>query len=338
MVQYDKEILSLYTTPSTDGLSNVVKRVTWRYQAKEDIYVADIYKDTYFQTVDPNNFIDYYELTSEVILSWIASVENMNNLKQELDQKLVEVKNPVIVEKKIPWDKSLNYTGNEKYVLVSEGSVVFGPRTWNSDAFNDELEKIDLEESLPVDILAYKQGLVPIDTPLTINENVKIYQAIMAEQNLEENQYLNETETTWNFSSGKAVGSHPVITREPEPEPTLDELKEQKINELRSIIDNKEVNGSVEVEVTSGNDKFSTDNNSVLFYIRKQLTLNENQTFVFTNKEGNDVTLNKEDFIAVIQAVETYIDNYKSIGRQKRDLIKACTTKEELNNISLEIE
>jgi hypothetical protein len=338
MVQYDKEILSLYTTPSVDGLSNVVKRVTWRYQAKEDTYVADIYKDTFFETVDPNNFVNYSQLTEETVLGWIASVEDMNQLKQQLDARLADVKAPAIVEKKIPWDKSVNYTGNEKYVLVNEGTVVFGPRTWDSDIFNDELEKLGLEESLPVNILAYKQGLVPIDTALTINENVKIYQAVMVEQELEDNQYLNESETTWNLSSGKAVGSHPVITREPEPEPTLDQLKEQKISQLRSAIDDKETNGSVEVTVTSGAGKFRTDNNSVLFYIRKQLTLNDDQTNIFADKDGNDVTLDKEDFASVIQAVETYIDNYKSIGRTKIKLIKACTTKAELDNISLEIE
>lgn len=338
MVQYDKEILSLYTTPSMNGLSNVVKRVTVRYQAKEDTYVADIYKETYFETVDPNNFVNYSQLTEDTVLGWVELVEDMDDMKQSLDARLLEVKSPAIIEKRIPWDKSVNYTGNEKYVLVNEGTVVFGPRTWDSGIFNDELEKLGLEESLAVDILAYKQGLVPVDTPLTVNENVKIYQSVMAKQDLEENQYLNEAETAWNFSSGKAVETHPVITREPEAEPTLDELKNQKLSELRSIIGDKEVNGSVEVSVTSGNGKFVTDNNSVLFYIRKQLTLNDGQTNIFADKDGNDVTLNKNNFTAVIQAVETYIDNYKTIGRQKRDLIKACTTKEELDSISLEIE
>ena len=57
MVQYNREILSLYVKPEKVGLKNVVSRVTWRWTVRDESDYADLYYDTYFDSVDPNNYL-----------------------------------------------------------------------------------------------------------------------------------------------------------------------------------------------------------------------------------------------------------------------------------------
>jgi hypothetical protein len=338
MTYYDWEILSVYATPSDNGLSNVVKRVTWRYQAKEDTFVADVYKDTYFTGTDPNNFVDYANLTEQTVFGWISSQEDIDAIRSELDAKLLEVKSPKIIEKRLPWDKSSNYSGAEVYVIVSDGSVVHGPVAWDSNALNDELNKLGIDDVLPANILAYKQGIVPVYSPLNVTETIQIYQAVDAVQTVPEGQYLDQTTVTWTFNTGIAVCSYAIKDKEPAPVPTLDELKAQKIDGVRSTVSSKESSGTVTVTVLSGAGKFAIDPSSMTYYARKELYMASDATVVFADMDGKDVTLTKDNFLAVIQAGDAFIESAKTWGRQKRDAIKACTTKEELNNLNLEIE
>ena len=148
MVQYDWEILSLYTAPSEDGLSNVVKRVTWRYQAKEGSNSADIYRDTYFSSPNPDSFVVFDELDSSTIIGWIQSIENMSEIKASVDAKLELDKNPPIVEKNPPWVYDNLYSEKDLYIMTKDGEFYHGPIFWNSDSFNKKLKELNLEPSL----------------------------------------------------------------------------------------------------------------------------------------------------------------------------------------------
>lgn len=340
MIEYSWEILSLYTKPSENGLNNIVKRVTWTYSAKENAYFASSYFDTNFETADANNFISYSDLTPEIVFGWITSVVDVNEIQNQVNQKLESTKTPESVEKKLPWDRSMNYTGDEEYVLVNNEAVVYGPIKWNSNSFNDQLDKLGFPEDLPVDILAYKQGIVPTNQPLIINETIKIYKCEYIVQVLENNQHLDKSKIFWNLSSGKAKGTYEVVTEiEILPvEKTLEELKEEKINQLKSIFSHKEMNGYIEINVSNELRKFSIRSENLLYYIRKVLTLNDDQTNTFIDFDGKEITLNKNQFLNLTKNIEDYLENYKSIIRQKKQLIISSVSIEELNSINLEIE
>ena len=119
MKVYSHEIFRLITIPSANGLKNVVKGVNWRYQVTENAHYADHYLVTQLTEPDSEKFIGYDSLTDEQVYGWLEQNENIERLKSIVDQKLESKKNPSSVEKIIPWDKSVLYTGDEEYLMVN---------------------------------------------------------------------------------------------------------------------------------------------------------------------------------------------------------------------------
>jgi hypothetical protein len=67
VITYKWEVLSLYTKPSLNGLTNVVKRVTWRYQITDGGNYGEIYQDTHLpDPTDSNTYIAYPNLSEEI--------------------------------------------------------------------------------------------------------------------------------------------------------------------------------------------------------------------------------------------------------------------------------
>lgn len=211
MIQYTTLIASLYVRPSQDGMSNVVYRVTWVYLAKEDFYVADLYKDTFLPAPQQGSYIDYNSLTSDIIMGWVASVEDMQSLQAQVTQLLEDAKNPSSLEKEVPWDKTSQYTGQEKYVITDGGVIVDGPQPWNSASFNAALVPYGFENPLPADAIAYRQGIVPVNQPLNLSQQVKIYQAITNNPPVFDANFYKLSSVQWDLSTGKAVGNYSVV-------------------------------------------------------------------------------------------------------------------------------
>jgi hypothetical protein len=243
MIQYNREILSLYVQPQNDALNNIVTRVTWRYRAKDEATFADVYKETYFTTTDPNNFIDYQNLTQDIVFEWIDAAEDLDSIKEEVTQRLIGAKNPSMLEKKIPWDYVGKYSGKEEYLIVfddqpNDPEKIWGPMRWNSDRANDGLKKRGVHEyEFPTDVLMYQKELLPIDAPTVVNDRVKIYKVEYTIQPELNDLFQYHEGLTWVVDSGKAVGTYFVLDR------PLEKTKEMMQNMLSNKSFQKQIGG-----------------------------------------------------------------------------------------------
>jgi len=216
MITYKWEVLSLYTKPSLDGLENVVRRVTWRYQITDGGNYGEIYQDTYLP--DPsgsNTYIAYPNLTEETILGWIQSIEDVPALQAELQLRLEKSKNPDIIENKLPWILEDRYKPREDmYVMVFNDEVVYGPVHWHSDGMNASLEACGHPRSMPEDILAFRKGIVPYDKPLVVSSTLRIYKATMLNDQPPQNPFYNNGHIIWDLSGDIAIGTYQSIEKD----------------------------------------------------------------------------------------------------------------------------
>jgi len=328
MKDYSWEILSLYTTPSVDNLSSVVKRVTWRYQVKETTYVADVYKETYFNSVDPHNFIDYNSLTAETVFSWIEQVEDINKVKLELDEKLLLVKTPVIVEKEIPWDQTIGYAGTEQFVLTLNNDIILGPLNWSSSEFNKVLNQHGSNDMLSSDMLAYKHGVVPINNPLVIADTLKIYQVgeIINDTGFD-NILFNGTDISWDLTSGKAIGTYTPT------ELSIEHIKTTLKQNHRNKLDALEMT-PIEVDIDGVTFTISATNWGRLFIMTKLLRLADGESCGWYNNKVK-VSVTKDQLMIMLIAVDDYIDSLWDDEIPKIVEIDSCTTISQLKQIEI---
>jgi hypothetical protein len=107
MTKYKWVIAQLYTAPSEDGLTDVVKTVYWRYYSTEinnnKIYEACIYGAMNCTTPSETDFTAYADLTENQVISWIEAGNDVDALKANLDSQIENQKNPPIVNLPLPW-------------------------------------------------------------------------------------------------------------------------------------------------------------------------------------------------------------------------------------------
>jgi len=326
MVVFNWEVLSLYAAPSENGLTDVVKRIVWRCQATEGSYVADIYRDTFLTTAQQESFISYESLTHETVIDWIKAHEDIPALEAELLAKLEEVKNPSIVDKKLPWIYEDRYSRQDKYVLVHNDQVVHGPVHWHSFVMNEQLEALGLPPSLPEDIIVFRKGIAPIDQPLVINDSTKFYKVGLLNEQPSGNIFYDNGRIDWDFSSGKAIGTYNSIAKD------LTEAKETVKDFLNTIraekeqfpitmtIQNMSVNVSIEPMVR-------------LHLMNRLYSLSENSTckVQFLGNVWLDVT--KAELEQIHNAIETQIQNGYDWQYNKILLVNQAQTIAELEQI-----
>jgi len=215
MITYKWEVLSLYTKPSLDGLTDVVRRVTWRYQITDGGNYGEIYQDTYLpDPTDSNTYIAYSDLSEETILGWVQSIEDIPALQAELQLKLEKSKNPDIVENKFPWILEDRYNPREDlFVMVYNDEAVYGPVHWHSDGMNASLEMCGHPRSMPEDILAFRKGIVPYDEPLIVSSTLRIYKAQIVNEQPPHNPFYDNGHIVWDFSNDIAVGTYQSIEK-----------------------------------------------------------------------------------------------------------------------------
>lgn len=107
MIEHYWIISSMDTAPSDDGLTDVVKTVHWRRDAKEvdgdKEYYGDVYGSMGCSAPDPMAFTPYDQLTFEQVCSWLDANLDVVALDASLDQQIANQKNPPIVQLPLPW-------------------------------------------------------------------------------------------------------------------------------------------------------------------------------------------------------------------------------------------
>lgn len=328
-MEFTFEILSLYVAPHENGLNNVVKRVTWRYTAKDGIHAADIFRDSLLESPDPNAFVVYDNLSSETVIEWIKSAENMDEVNSSVLVALDKVKYPDIIEKNLPWDFESKYDQMDRYVLVHKGEVVHGPVHWHSDIMNRYLERIGKTPFLPFDILARRQGLVPINQPTVVDEDTAFYKVDMQNEQPEESMFTDNGHIIWDFSTGIAIGTYVAIDK------PLEEAK----NNLRGYVDQKRNEKEFEgTTVTIGEETFKilAGPLSRLLLVEKLSVMQDNDTCVWKFKENKWKEVSKEDIIVMLNTVDSYVQSLINWEYSIAQQIDAATSVDDLKEINID--
>lgn len=106
-IEYKWLITDLDTSPSEDGLTDVVKTVHWRYKASEMVseksYWGECSGAMDCATPSETDFTAYPDLTEDQVISWLEAGLDVEALKAILDAQIENQKNPPIVNLPLPW-------------------------------------------------------------------------------------------------------------------------------------------------------------------------------------------------------------------------------------------
>ena len=327
MIQYSTSVLSTYVKPSDNQLSNVVIRVTWVYQAKEDFYVADLFKDTMLPSPNHEKFVNFNDLTQDVIMDWVSSIEDMKALKEQVTQMLLNSKNPNIVEKPVPWINKSPYTGEECYVIVNAGSIVYGPEKWNSIVFNNALVPYGFSKPLPADAIAYRQKIVPTDTPLDLGNQTKIYRIHINDEPEYDSTFYKLGKLKWSFDTGVAVATFQIVELSvPEVQARLANTLAHKEKQLSQL--------PKKVSIADIDYFYFPNQEQANLIVSKIISMSETDvTNWYQNSDIMDV--NCEILKIILTDVNKEIDLIKTYKLNKTKEINNCKTIEELKKVEI---
>jgi hypothetical protein len=112
MIEHYWIISSMDTAPSEDGLTDVVKTVHWRRDAKEidgdKTYYGDVYGAMGCSAPDPMAYTPYADLTFDQVCTWLEANLDTAALDMALDSQIEMQKNPPIVQLPLPWQPQPN--------------------------------------------------------------------------------------------------------------------------------------------------------------------------------------------------------------------------------------
>lgn len=109
-IAYKWDIQSLHVVPSLgdDGYNNIVKEVYWSLTAVNERLVSSFISDCTTLDIfcDKSNFINYSDLSEDVVISWIHQIlgeEKINEMKTNLENKIQSLIDYPTVIFSLPW-------------------------------------------------------------------------------------------------------------------------------------------------------------------------------------------------------------------------------------------
>jgi hypothetical protein len=115
-------VVQMDTAPSEDKLTDVVKRVHYRYEGTDEQYFADIYGVLSCETPSETDFTAYEDLTYEQVCTWLETGLNVEAMNENLATQIENLKNPPIVNLPLPFSNpqlSLQIKNNENEVQTT---------------------------------------------------------------------------------------------------------------------------------------------------------------------------------------------------------------------------
>jgi hypothetical protein len=104
MITYTWDINKIYAKPLSNGLINVIHSIDWSYTGiDENNNTASIQVPITLPEPSDENFIPYDDITEEMVISWLESILNVEDLQQGIIDKIENIKNPPLVEIPFPW-------------------------------------------------------------------------------------------------------------------------------------------------------------------------------------------------------------------------------------------
>jgi hypothetical protein len=109
MTTFKWVVSQMDTSPSEDGLTDVVKVVHWRYQAEQvdgdKTYNAEVYGAMACATPSDTDFTAYDDLTFDKVCEWLVAGNDVDAMELNLDTQIENLKNPPIINLPLPWEK-----------------------------------------------------------------------------------------------------------------------------------------------------------------------------------------------------------------------------------------
>jgi len=329
MIQYDLEVLSLYTAAQENGLPDVVKRATWRYQAKDGSWVADMFQDTYFDPPDPAQYQHYRDLNPDVVAGWILAKVDVDQLQSALRDQLDQLRNPArVTEKSRPWDYVNFYQHGDRYVLFHEGEVLWGPLNWNSDSFNAALQRVGLEASFPNDIHARQRRILPVWEPLTVNAatNTVLYKCELLNDQPEDSIFDQNEHLTWDLSAWPVTGTYEVI---PRPLPHIRDRLQGYLQGVRG----QRATAGVSVTVGDQDIMLDTDPVSRLRIWEKYVAMADSDTVLLLARDHVSVSVTKPELAMIMQHMHQHMESVDQWYQACHETILSATTVEQLRTL-----
>ena len=311
-ITYTQKIFAVDILPESDGLSNVIGKVRWEYRAQSGTNVVWSVHTTELDLPEEENFVSFEDITEAMVLDWIAQQVDLAALREDLDLQLqASITN--FVEKDPPWETPGDNVLTRSYIMVHEGSVVWGPTSWNTAGINYELENLGLSVVLPNVV-----PIIPETQPLVIGTDTSIYRVEMLEPSnprLIDRVIYDVDDISWDFSSGIAVGQ---IQYDVKP---LEDLKTSVVGWLRG---KRVFSGHRPIQNTSIDDIIQLAKMS-MFALSSEETIEWLDTDDMTIK-----TMSKSEFQEKIDGI---VDEEKSADQEVASRVAAvnsATTTEEI--------
>lgn len=104
-------ITAMPAAPSEDGMTDVVKSISWTRVATEIVgegedaktYTAGFPGVTPCPTPDPENFTPYNEITEPQVEAWLNELVDVANLDAQLTKNIQDQINPPVINLPLPW-------------------------------------------------------------------------------------------------------------------------------------------------------------------------------------------------------------------------------------------
>lgn len=96
---------------SLNGLTNIVSKIFWRIDCfvDDEKYKASYSSSTNVNQPDEQYFTPFEELTEEQVISWIESIEDIDQIKEYLANQIELQRNPVTTWVDFPFaNKEIN--------------------------------------------------------------------------------------------------------------------------------------------------------------------------------------------------------------------------------------
>ena len=103
--QFKFVVLEMVVTPSLNGMTDVVRTVTWKCEAQDGVVVAST-SGVLGLKAPQDNFVDYKDLTESLVLEWVEdSFDDLEKSKMfsDLERQIANQKSPIEVAKPLPW-------------------------------------------------------------------------------------------------------------------------------------------------------------------------------------------------------------------------------------------
>ena len=100
-------ISELNCAVESEGLSDVINMIHWRYNATQEhdgtLYFAGTYSASGVAQPNPQNFIPYEDVTEAEVIGWLEAILPVEAMQLALENNIALQINPVEVTLPLPW-------------------------------------------------------------------------------------------------------------------------------------------------------------------------------------------------------------------------------------------